>query len=318
MSRRPRSVGLLLVLLAIVGLSVRAVTGQARFASRVDLVALNVSVLGPQHGHVGGLTESDFVVYEDGVPQQLTYFAAGPTPIDLAVVLDASSSMARRMPQVGAATAGLVRGLGGHDHAAVFAFSARVRELTDFADDPLAIDGAIRGTRAIGATALYDAISRGLQKLSGLAHPGEARRQALIVVTDGIDTSSRLSFEEVRRLALRSGVGIYAIELASTRRPSGRSAGLGNGDSIQALARDTGGQSFDCSRSRDVADMYRAIVDGLRLQYTLAFPSSNPRLDGRVRRLAVRVVTRPDAILQTRTGYIADAPAVGPGAFTPQ
>ena len=154
--------------------------------------------------------------------------------------------------------------------------------------------------------------------MRGLPRPGEARRQALIVVTDGIDTGSVLSFDEVRRLALRSGVGIYTIELAPKHGPFGRSTGQGTEGSIQVLARDTGGQSFGCSHPRQIADIYRAIVDDLRLQYTLAFPSSNPRLDGRVRRLAVRVVTRPDAILQTRTGYIADAPAVGPGAFTPQ
>ena len=131
---------------------------RATFRSGVDVVALNVTVLDPAQHLVGDLARQDFVVFEDGVRQDIAYFETRDIPLDVALLIDTSISMGPNLAAVRRAAAGLTAMLRPLDRAAVFGFNDRVHMLTGFTSDSAAIAGAIANTRPGGATALYNAI----------------------------------------------------------------------------------------------------------------------------------------------------------------
>jgi Ca-activated chloride channel homolog len=285
----------------------------AVFKSGVDLVALKVIVTDPQQKYVTDLAQGDFAVYEDGVMQDVSYFAMGAVPLDLAILLDVSASMGDKLLTVQQAASGFARSLGPQDRAAIVGFNDGVRIFQDFTNDITKLEAAINGITTRGATAMHNALYVTLKQFQKTAHTYDgARRQAIVLLSDGQDTASPISFEDVLDVAKRTGVSIYTISLVSKMTGTMNSSGTKryfsqNEFSMRTLAQETGAQSFFPLRIQDLAGVYGQIATELSHQYALGYYSKNQRPDGAFRRVVVRVVSRPEARPRTRTGYFAQA-----------
>ena len=194
---------------------------QTRLRSGVDLVSLSVTVMEGTR-YVSDLDEADFEVYEDGAKQAITFFSRVQQPIALAILLDTSASMNERLATAQEAAVGFARRMRREDVMEVIDFDSQARILQTFTNDVAALEKAIRSTDVNGSTSLYNAIYVSLKELkrAKASSAEEIRRQAIVVLSDGDDTSSLVPYEEVLDLAKRSETAIYAIGL----RPSGRIA----------------------------------------------------------------------------------------------
>ena len=244
-----------------------AVTRPAVFRTGANLVPLNVTVTDTTRQFVKGLTLGDFAVFEDGVAQSVQFFEASDTPLDLILLIDTSSSMSDKMDVVHEAASGFLKTMKANDRGAIVAFADTVDIIQPLTGDRAALEEGIRRTRARGATSLHNALYIALKQFGRAAQrEGDLRRQAIAVLSDGEDTSSLVSFEDVLELARKSGVSIYPIVLQSKYAAS-RLASQGQRRfyseseySMRTLAQETGAQSSipasrrvrspTCSRSR--------------------------------------------------------------------
>jgi Ca-activated chloride channel family protein len=277
---------------------------QPAFRAGVDLVSLNVTVIdGTQH-YVTSLTQQDFLVYEDGVKQDLTFFNRANLPIALSILLDSSASMEDKLETAQDAAIGFAKRLRREDLAQVIDFDSRVQIIQGFTSNVPELESAIRRTNAGGSTSLYNAIYIALKELkkTRAATPDDVRRQAIVVLSDGEDTSSLVSFEEVLELAKRSETAIYAIGLRS-REPGVATKGFSEADFVlRQLSQETGGRVFFARQINELANIYGQIADELSSQYTVGYTSKNPKHDGAYRRVLVRV-TQPNSTARTKQGY---------------
>ena len=200
-----------------------------RIRSGVELVSLNVTVTDGSSKYVTDLNEDEFEVYEDGAKQKLTFFSKTQQPISLALLLDTSASMDERMAIAQEAAIGFARQMHKDDQAEVIDFDSQVRVLAPFTNDAAALEKAIRQTTPNGSTSLYNAIYISLKELKKVkaAATSEIRRQAIVVLSDGDDTSSLIEFDEVLDLAKRSETAIYAIGLRQGEIGAARVQGSG-------------------------------------------------------------------------------------------
>ena len=270
------------------------------FRTGVDVVSLNVTVTDGQERFVTDLTQDDFLLYEDGVLQETTYFARRQLPIALALLMDTSASMDERMTTAQEAAIGFSRRLRPEDLAEIIDFDSRVEILQSFTNSVDALEEAIRLTSAGGSTSLYNALYISLRELKKAPlRVEDVRREAIIVLSDGEDTSSLVNFEEVLDLAHRSETAIYSIGLKSDEEVSGfREADF----VLRELAQETGGRAFFPDQVEDLASIYQQISDELSSQYSLGYVSANPLRNGQWRRIVVQL-KRENTIARTKQGY---------------
>jgi Ca-activated chloride channel family protein len=156
------------------------------FRSAVELVALNVTVLDEHKRFIGDLGRSDFLLYENGVLQELSFFGLADVPVDLALLLDLSASMSNQMDLVRKAAIGLLRSLRPGDRAMVIGFSGRVHVLQALTANIGDLEHAVREAQPAGHTVLYDAVYVVLAELRRQRHASsDIRRQVAVVLTDG-------------------------------------------------------------------------------------------------------------------------------------
>jgi Ca-activated chloride channel family protein len=283
---------------------------QAPFKSGVDMVPLTVTVTDVAGKHVTGLTGGDFTVFEDGVEQPLSFFASEDVPVDVTFVIDASSSMNADLPLVQKAACGLVRTLGASDRGLVAELRDTIRIPQPLTSDHSQIEATIHAVTVFGSTALYDGLYVMLKEL-GRTRSGnpEIRRQVLILLSDGVDTTSHLPFDEVLELARRVGVNIYTIAL---RTPADLPPGSNNERTflkaeytMRAFAREAGGRAFFPKAASELPAIYNEIAVELANQYQLGYVPIKPGGDGAFRRVVVRLAPRTNATARTRSGYYA-------------
>jgi len=280
---------------------------QPSFRTGVELVSLNVTVTEGTHRYVTDLEATDFNVFEDGVKQDVTFFTRANLPIALSVLLDTSASMESRLDTAQEAAIGFAKTLRPQDLAEIVDFDSRVVVLQPFTNDAAQLEQAIRKTTAGGSTSMYNAIYIALKDLKKVIATSveDIRRQAVVVLSDGEDTSSLLPFEEVLDLAKRSETAIYAIGLGSLQGSSSSGRGFKEAEFVlRQLAQETGGRAFFPSQLNDLANVYGQISDELSSQYTVGYTSRNGRRDGAWRRIVVRV-NRPNLTARTKQGYFA-------------
>jgi Ca-activated chloride channel homolog len=272
------------------------------FRSGVDVVSLNVTVTDPGKKFVTGLEREEFLVFEDGVKQDLTYFTKAQVPIALSLLMDTSASMEDKISMAQEAAVGFARRLRPDDIAQIIDFDSRVSILQQFTSDRNALEQAIRQTVPNGSTSLHNAIYISLKELKKITAKSadEIRRQSIVVLSDGEDTSSLVPFEEVLELAKRSEVAIYTIAIRG--RDFG-TRGFNEAEFImRQFAQETGGRAFFPATVNELPNIYALIAEELANQYTLAYSSRNPKRDGQWRRIVVRT-TRPDLVARTKQGY---------------
>ncbi len=272
------------------------------FRGGVDVVSLNVTVTDQSRNFVTSLEQGDFVVYEDGVKQDLSYFNKSQLPVALSLLIDTSASMEDKLRLAQEAAVGFVRRLKPEDMAQVIDFDSRVSILAQFTSERPVLETAIRQTVPNGSTSLHNAIYISLKELKKVraTSSGDVRRQAIVVLSDGEDTSSLVPFEEVLDLAKRSEVIVYTIGIR------GRDLGArGFHDAefvLRQFAQETGGRAFFPTGATELEAIYAQIADELAAQYALAYSPRNPRRDGQWRRIVVRT-TKPELAARTKQGY---------------
>jgi Ca-activated chloride channel homolog len=293
----------------------------AAFKSRVSLVALTVTVQDARARYVTGLQPADFAVYEDGVRQDVQFVEADLLPVDLIVLLDGSRSMEGKVETVRAAAQLFLDTLRPGDRGAVVAFNDRVRVVQPLTEDREALTAALRSAGASGNTALHNALYIALKQFAAAPGPrGAVRRQAIAVLSDGEDTASLVSFDDVLALARTTGINIYTVRL---RAPgdSGRQTFAGVPQffaeaefAMKTLARETGALAFAPTLDQ-LRRVYASIAEDIASQYSIGYqPSSATRAIG-FHRISVQVVTRPELRTRTRAGYLDDrVPAAAPEA----
>jgi len=282
---------------------------------------VTVTVTSPQGGHVPGLTQDDFILYEDGVPQDITYFNTGERePVSLGLIVDTSGSMRNKIDRARQALRRFVDSIQHQDEVFLEEFNVQPALVQDFTDSRTLLSQAIGLLRPGGGTALYDALMDGLRRI----RRGHHQKKALVVISDGLDTASLSSLNHVLDVARQSGVLIYTIGIGSSNRrtPSvtpGLSIGpfavvIGGGDervdsrTLEEISSETGAKHFmlntaDVVGAAAVLDTAtQTISDELRQQYSLGYA---PTHDGsRYRRIRVEA-RRNDVIVRAQKGYAA-------------
>ncbi|HVR94998.1 MAG TPA: VWA domain-containing protein, partial [Thermoanaerobaculia bacterium] len=248
----------------------------------VHLVELYTAVTESSGRPVQGLTADDFEVLEGGKRQTISKFERVQNlPLNVGLVLDASTSMASSLSEAQRAAAGFLQNLvTPRDRCFAMGFSTRPYLLMAPVNDAEAVGRSLEGIQAIGSTALYDAVVTSLYYFRGFQG-----QRAMILLSDGDDTSSHTPFERVLEFAQRSGVAIYPI-------------GLGIGalhmearNKLSQLAEATGGQTFFVDRADQLAQVYDQIEEELRGRYLLAYQTERDEEAG-FRPVDVRVKKR--------------------------
>ena len=278
-----------------------------RFRGGVDLVSLNVTVTDGSH-YVTDLEEAEFEVFEDGVKQPLTFFSRIQQPIALAVLLDTSASMEGKLATAQEAAIGFARRLRKTDVMQVIEFDSQVNIVQEFTSDIPTLEKAIQSTTVNGSTSLYNAIYIALKNLrrNRAKNADEIRREAIVVLSDGDDTSSLIEYDEVLDLAKRSETAIYSIGLRQgneARREFKEAEFV-----LRQLSTETGGRVFFPTSAAELPKIYEQIADELSSQYALAYSSKNALRNGAWRRIAIRVA-RPGLNARTRQGYYGPKPS---------
>jgi VWFA-related protein len=204
------------------------------------------------------------------------------------------------------AAIGFIRKLRPQDLAEVIDFDSRAVTLQSFTNNIASLEQAIRKTAAGGSTSIYNAVYIALNNLKKTvpSNPDDIRRQAIIVLSDGEDTSSLLSFDEVLDLAKRSDTAIYSIGLRSEEEANA-SRGFKEAEFVlRQFSQETGGRAFFPNHIAELNGVYGQIADELSSQYVLGYSSKNQKHDGAYRRIAVRV-SRPGVSTRTKQGYFA-------------
>ncbi|MCC7241408.1 MAG: VWA domain-containing protein [Acidobacteria bacterium] len=277
------------------------------FRAGIAVVSLNVTVANSQNRFVTGLEQSDFSVFEDGAAQDLLYFSKTSLPIALSLLIDTSASMEERLAVAQDAAVGFAQRVRSQDMAQVIDFDSRVEILQNFTNDKATLERAIRSTSSGGSTSLYNAVYIALRELAKVKAKSQddVRREAIVLLSDGEDTTSLVSFEEVMELVKRSETSIYTIGL----QPREQSALKGFRQAefvLRQLAQETGGRSFFVQQAEELSGVYGQIADELSSQYTMAYVPKNTKRDGAWRRLLVQV-GRPNVTVRTKRGYYAPA-----------
>lgn len=271
---------------------------------KTRVISVPVSVLDGRGRFVSGLSQADFELLDEGQLQELTSFSIEQTGFSAVLLLDVSASMRVRLLEVKRAAAEFVRQVGTDDRVMVMQFDQKVSTLADFSSDKAALERAVTQVALGDATALYDAVWTALAALQTSARADEAarRRRALVVLSDGDDTSSALTADEVLMKARRVDATVSALSLdraGGSRRNPATPATL----FLASLADMTGGQLLFPDVG-DLRDSYRDLAEDLRRQYVLGYV---PAEDGgaRYRRITVRVKNRKNLQLRHRQGYYA-------------
>ena len=303
-SSRPIAAGLAAVFGAA---AVHAAANTPVFRADVELVNVSVTITDRGSRFITDLGERDFQVLEDGKVQDLTLFTHERLPLSLSILLDTSQSMNPKLPEAQAAAIRFVRSLTPADEAQVIQFNEKARIVHDFTADQVSLEAAIQATHAAGSTALYNAVYIALKDLRERRKAEELRRMAIVVLSDGEDTASLVTDDQVLELARKSGIAVYGISL----RPAAPAAAVLRKDAglpryfFSALTRDTGGQAHFLAGIRQLGGVYDQVAEELRSQYNLGYFSNNGARDGRWRNIQVRLPERPQLQIRHRTGYYA-------------
>jgi Ca-activated chloride channel family protein len=263
----------------------------------VNLVELPVTVSDNAGLPIADLAESNFSIFENNKPQKISSFAfAANLPLSLGVLLDHSGSMEKRMDDARTAANEFFKSiLRKDDRAFIAPFASDTSRNAPFVTDVATLEAQVNAIpSAGGGTALYDAIVTGLYRFRNLQG-----RKALIVITDGDDTSSRLSYDDMLTYARASRVPLYFIGIGFGFGPGS----LGGPGKMRALAAETGGVAYLIRNTKQLPEAYKSIEQDLRTQYLLSYHTESTKNDRAYRGVEVKV-DRPDAKVRTIRGFI--------------
>jgi VWFA-related protein len=282
-----------------------------------DLVDLKVSVLGfAQNGPVPLLGAKDFVVLEDGIPQEITFFAAADTPFDLVLLLDLSGSSSKTMKVIRNSAKRFVDAARDIDRIALVTFTNQPALYSTFTLDRRKLKKNIDDMDdAIGGTNFWDAMDYVLSDL--IPQGGGPRRSAIVVMTDGVDNAlpnvpgdgSRLPFEALLAKLRNSETIVFPIYLDTEKqyekRFGPREAYAQAREQLGLIAGVCGTSMYRAAHLKDLDSVYAQVVRDLSTVYSIGYQPTNKTLDGKWRSVEVQLMNRADLFARTKRGYYA-------------
>jgi Ca-activated chloride channel family protein len=288
---------------------------QEGFKIRVEVntVSVPVTVRRREGGFVKGLSQNDFRIFEDGEPQDIAFFAQEGLPTRIALVLDASGSVVSEWGTIKYATKRFVEHLKPEDQFSLITFNNEIRLKMDWGRKTDRVDAVLTSIYCKGNTKLWDAI----YVVSNDVFRGIKEKKAIIIMSDGMDNESTVSFDEALRAAIHSEAAVYVVSKTEAVRQLFISAnkgsyygGVPNEAFLQAdlvlrkLAYETGGRVLYPNTFGQLDNIYAQVDEELRNQYTIGYISRNTLKDGSYRKIKV-AVNASDAVISARPGYFA-------------
>jgi Ca-activated chloride channel family protein len=273
----------------------------------VNLVNVFVNVTDRNGAIVGGLTREDFAVTEDGRPQQIAVFEKqSEMPLNLTLAIDTSGSVRKDLSEEAAAARRFAHAIvRPQDQMSVLQFATEVRALTPFTNKLSQIDHALGQLRGDWATALYDAIYEGSDRLGPLDG-----RKVLVIISDGDDTAKNTTYAQALEEALRNEVMIYSLIDVPIEASAGRDTG--GEHALITLSEQTGGKYFYVGEG-GLDKAFQQVSDDLRTQYVIGYYPHNQEPGRTFHRIRVNVprASADEFNIRHKVGYYADAGAKG-------
>lgn len=291
----------------------------------VNLVNVLCSVRNKSGGLVGNLEKKDFTVFEDGKEQEIKYFTRETDlPLTIGLLVDTSKSQERLMDiERRAAYQFFSKVLRQKDLAFLIQFGAEAELLQDSTSSPKLLQeglnqlrlsvpvgglhpGPVPTQQSQAGTILFDAVYLAAnEKLKG-----EVGRKTIVLITDGVDTGSRISKEKAIESAQKADTIIYSIDYEDPSAYGGGGwgriqigGGQGEGD-LRRMSSETGGHVYKVDRSHSLDEIFRELQEEMRSQYSIGYAPANPKKDGSFRKLEIRASSK-DFKVQARKGYYA-------------
>lgn len=271
------------------------------FRSEAAVVTVDVAVLGKNGQFIPNIPRENFRVLEDGVPQTIKSFGATEAPMTVCLVIEFSNLFQQYWTetwyQTLTAAYGFMDSLRPEDYVAVVAYDLRPEILADFTTDKRAAYDALSRLRiaAFSESNLFDAIVDTAERMADIEG-----RKAIVLISSGIDTFSKLTFDKTRKALQQAGVPIYAIGLMQALRewydargylgPIARLDFLQADNQLRTFAKETGGQAFFPRFYGEFPGIFQAIASSLRNQYTITYTPTNQVRDGKFRKIKVELV----------------------------
>jgi VWFA-related protein len=259
----------------------------------VDLVELHVTVVDDKDHPIGGLQQGNFAIYEDRTLQPIAVFKHEDIPVSLGLVIDNSRSIEPRKARLDAAALSFVQQSNSTDETFIVHFDFDARLAQPFTSSVSDLERSLAAVKPFGQTAIYDAIDLALNEMEKAKYS----KKAILLVTDGIDNSSKTSFQELLEHVKRSRVAIYNVGLLS------ESGGEAAETSLLRIAEASGGRAYFPETPEEAHTQMQRIARDLREQYTLGYFPTNPNRDGTWRSVRVQVTPPAGFPLKLTTNY---------------
>lgn len=261
---------------------------------KVNVEVVQITAVVSERGRfVSGLQQSQFKLFEDGVPQTIAHFSSEGSPLEIVVAIDVSESMTQAMPQLKNSVKKFLSALGPKDQVTVAAFNDNMFTLTRRETSVAQRTRAIDRLSAWGGTALYDVIIRGVQQLS--RQPG---RRVLVVFSDGDDRTSHSTIHAVEQAVRANDATLFMVALGRGVKEAQLKSG------IERLVDLSGGRALFVERSDQLDEPFAEILEELSNQYILGYESSNTKRNGSWREVKIEVPGTGYSV-RARQGYRA-------------
>lgn len=290
-----------------------------------DLVDLQVNVLNHDASRPPArLQPQDFLVLEDGVPQEITFFAAADAPFDLVLLLDLSGSTANKLKLIRKSSKRFVAATRPTDRIAIVTFTEVARVVSKLTSDRDELSAAVETIKKpIGGTNFWDALR---YVLDVVARPAPAsRRSAVVVMTDGVDNAlpdvsgegSRTTFEELLNLVGHSNAIVFPIYLDTEeetvkRHLTPESAYETARSQLKQIADVSGTITYRANKLKDLESVYVQIIRDLGTVYSIGYRPRDKARDGKWHSVRVQLVNHPELLARSKTGYYAKRLSVKP------
>lgn len=274
-------------------------TSDATFHAETNVVNIDVQVLDNNGNPIPNIPRNNFRILEDNVPQTLTQFSIGEAPMTVAMVIEFSARYQAYFSsgwfQTLQSAYGFIGSLKPEDYVAVVAYDLRSTILSDFTNDRAKTMDAMQRLRIPGfaESNMFDALSDTADRMSKIEG-----RKAILLLSSGIDTFSKITYDKARKNLQEAGVPVYSIEMLQVQRIMGDAAGndgqeitfLQGDNELRTFARETGGQAYFPRFSGELPEIFRQISQSLRSQYSLGYSPNNQSKDGKFRKITVQLV----------------------------
>ncbi|HUS12922.1 MAG TPA: VWA domain-containing protein [Pyrinomonadaceae bacterium] len=284
-----------------------------------DLVDLKVSVMSLNpHNPSTELQQKDFLILEDGQPQDISFFAAAETPFNLVLLLDLSQSSKNKLPLIRKSTRRFVEATRPTDRVSIVAFSSEAQLICPLTQDRQLLRKSIELIEEPqGGTKFWDSLRYVLAVLNA---PANSQRSAVVVMTDGVDNAlpevfgegSQTSFERLLQIVRDSDAIVFPIYLDTEdeeykRHRTPRSAFAMAREQLAQLAVASGTRLYRADKLKDLEDVYQQVIGDLGRIYSIGYRPTNALRDGKWRSVSVRIHDRPDVTARTKQGYYSHA-----------